>query len=63
MSTKKTLAINDDFHFYQEAFDDENVCLEVQTPYLDQMVLKIPLEFWNEMRKHAFERSKADRDS
>ncbi len=55
MSTKRTFLLNDDFHFYSEAFDDENVYLEVRTAYLEQFVLRIPLDVWNEMRKHTLQ--------
>lgn len=55
MSTKMTLWHNDDFHLYAEGLDDENVYLDIRTPYTEQFVLKIPLSAWKEMRRHTIE--------
>ena len=35
MSTKSTLASSDNFHFYHEAFDDDHVCLRLDTTHFE----------------------------
>ncbi len=56
MSTRITLWHNEDFHLYEEGFDNENVYLEIKTaPFIEQLVVKIPLPVWKEMRKHTIE--------
>ena len=55
MSTRLTLWYNDDFHLYQEGFDEQNVYLEVKTSHLEEFVLRIPLAAWKEMRKQTIE--------
>ena len=55
MSTKSTLWHNEVFHLYREGLDDENVYLEISSPHFEELVLKIPLDAWKEMRKHTIE--------
>jgi hypothetical protein len=56
MSTRGTLWHNDEFHLYQEGFDNENVYLEIEgDPRLESLVIKIPLLAWKEMRRHTLE--------
>ncbi|HZP26637.1 MAG TPA: hypothetical protein VFB90_06275 [Dehalococcoidia bacterium] len=53
MSTKATLWLSDDFHLYREVLDDQNVYLEVRgSEFIEQIVMKIPIAAWNEMRQH-----------
>ena len=53
MSTKATLWLSDDFHLYREVLDDQNVYLEIRgSEFIEQLVMKIPIAAWNEMRQH-----------
>lgn len=45
MSTKHTIKYSEDFHFYQECFDDDNVYLEVS----GNSVI-IPIEIWESIK-------------
>jgi hypothetical protein len=57
MSTKSTLWYSEQLHLYQDAFDVENVYLDIETqsPYLEQVTIKIPLSSWKEMRKQTIQ--------
>ena len=55
MSTRSTLWHNDDFHLYREGFDEDNVYLEIRSPYLEELIVKIPLAAWKEMRKQSIQ--------
>ena len=59
MSTRSTLWYSDDLHLYTDGFDRENVYLEVDvgSPYLENLIVKIPLVAWKEMRKHTIQPS------
>jgi hypothetical protein len=50
MSTKASLAHGEDFHFYNEIFDDQHVYLELRKAEFeatqDQVMVRIPLEVW-----------------
>ena len=50
MSTKSSLAHGEGFHFYNEAFDDEHVYLELNKAEFeasqDHVMVRIPLEVW-----------------
>ncbi len=65
MSTKATLYLDDDFHLYRDALDDENVYLELESTskYVESLVLTIPIQVWNEMRKHTFEMPDSKREA
>jgi hypothetical protein len=53
MSTKHTIYLDDDFHLYFDVIDQENVylALDRESGYIAQLVVKIPMETWNEMRR------------
>jgi hypothetical protein len=57
MSTKSTLYLNENLHFYREAFDREHVYLALgkASGAIDQLVIKIPLVAWKEMRKQTMQ--------
>lgn len=55
MSTKITLWSNEEIHLYQEGFDNAVVYLEITSPPLEALILKIPLPAWKEMRKHTIQ--------
>jgi hypothetical protein len=55
MSTKSTLWHNDVFHLYSEGFDIENVYLEIAGDAVGQLVVKIPLAAWKEMRQQTIQ--------
>ena len=57
MSTKVSVAYGDNFHFYQECFDEENVYLQIEgvefkaTPH--GVMVQIPLHIWSVIREHS----------
>lgn len=56
MSTKCSLYWNDSFHLYTEAFDRDNVYLEVYTHgdrFNNATTVVIPLSVWKDMRTHS----------
>jgi hypothetical protein len=55
MSTRLTLWYSDEYHLYQEGFDDKNVCLEIRSPLFESLILKIPLTAWKEMRQQTIQ--------
>jgi hypothetical protein len=57
MSTKRTLYFDDVFHLYADGFDSDNVYLEVQLAGgpIGELVVKIPLIAWKEMRQHTIQ--------
>ena len=57
MSTRSTLWYSDEFHLYKEAGDNSHVYLEVRSPHFEELVLRIPLAAWKEMRQHTIQPS------
>jgi hypothetical protein len=55
VSTRTTLWHNEDFHLYQEGFDEENVYLEIRSRYFESLIFKLPLMAWKEMRQHTIQ--------
>ena len=55
MSTRSTLWHSDDLHLYREGMDDENVYLEMRSRFFEELVIKIPLTAWKEMRKQTIQ--------
>ena len=55
MSTRSTLWYSDDFHLYREGFDEGSVYLEIRSQYFEELILKIPLAAWKEMRKQTIQ--------
>lgn len=54
MSTKSTIAWNEDFHFYREIFDDEHVYLRLDTTHFEagygRVMIPIPMHIWETIR-------------
>jgi hypothetical protein len=46
---------SDEFHLYRDGFDTDNVYLQIRSPHFEELVLKIPLTAWKEMRQHTIE--------
>lgn len=55
MSTRITLWYSDEYHLYQDGFDEQNVYLDIKSTQFDSLILKIPLAAWKEMRQHTIE--------
>jgi len=54
MSTKRTLWLKGETHLYLEAWDDDNVYLELPASGpVEILTIKIPIADWEEMRKRA----------
>ncbi len=57
MSTKSTIKWGEDFHFYNECFDDDNVYLELNSCYFesspDSVMVSIPKAIWATIRNTA----------
>ena len=55
MSTKSTIAHDDNFHFYREEMDEDHVYLELQTNEFvagyGRVMLPIPLHIWETIRQ------------
>jgi hypothetical protein len=53
MSSKATIYLDKDFHLYQDAWDDENIYLEIESTsqFVEKLAIKIPVTTWNEMRE------------
>ena len=56
MSTKSSLAYGDNFHLYQECFDEENVYLELESVEFeasrDRVTVSIPVAIWEVIRAY-----------
>ena len=54
MSTRCTIIHGQDFHFYNEIFDDDHVYLELDTPHFQagygRVTLPIPIHIWETIR-------------
>lgn len=61
MSTKCTVAHDDDFHFYTDCFDDDHVYLEMEkcefTASQDGVTVRIPLRIWEVIRHYSLART------
>ena len=55
VSARRTLWYSDEFHLFKDGFDDENIYLEVRDARFRELILRIPLIAWKEMRKHTIE--------
>ena len=55
MSTRQTLWFSDEYHLFIDGFDNENVYLEIKDSNFQELVLKIPLVAWKQMRKHTIQ--------
>lgn len=57
MSTKSTIKYGEDFHFYNEVFDDDNVYLELSDCYFESnpncVTVTIPKAIWARIRETA----------
>ena len=55
MSTRVTLAYGRDFQFYRELFDDEHLCLELETTHYEasygRILVEIPVHIWEVIRR------------
>jgi len=51
MSTKRTLACGDDFHFYEDYYEPGFLFLK-QTSPVGEMTMKIPLPIWETIRQY-----------
>lgn len=56
MSTKSSIAYGDNFHFYKECFDEENVYLELDSVEFNasnnQVTVTIPVAIWEVIRQY-----------
>jgi hypothetical protein len=56
MSTKSSIAYGEDFHLYQDLFDEEHVCLRLEHVEFeaarDAVTVKIPLHVWEFLRSY-----------
>ena len=56
MSTKSSLAYGNNFHFYQECFDEENVYLELESVEFEasnnKVTVTIPVAIWSVIRAY-----------
>jgi hypothetical protein len=59
MSTKKSIYLDDDFHLYTDALDNEHVylALEKASGAVAEMVIKIPMTTWKNMQERMPEKS------
>ncbi|MGZ5799948.1 MAG: hypothetical protein ACXWJZ_04880 [Burkholderiaceae bacterium] len=55
MSSKSSLALGPNFHFYREVFDDDHVYLEIDSTHFEvrynHVVLPIPVHIWEVIRR------------
>ena len=58
MSTRSSIAYGDNFHLYQEGFDDENIYLELEKTEFEacsqRVMVAIPIEVWEYIRSYSF---------
>ena len=56
MSTKVTVAYGENFHFYQEVFDEDYIYLELEGVKFEasynRIVMPIPIHIWEVIRKY-----------
>lgn len=53
MSTKITISYNDDYHFYEECYDTDNVYLQLKVKDWsfngEELTLSVPIDFWRKI--------------